>query len=126
MRTGTREGQVRSGDRHEKYDRHHVDDPRRWVLDWANERKIAALSDEFAELQPALVAATNELSGPSTLSGTPCRTDSKPSPASRSTVPGLASTSRKRKRGPRPTMPNGSGCSPGSPLGGWRRHHSRP
>ncbi len=44
-RAVTREGQVRSGERHEKDDRHRVDDPRRWVLGWANERKIAALRD---------------------------------------------------------------------------------
>ena len=49
-RAVTREGQVRSGDRHEKDDRHRVDDPRRWVLGWANERKIAALRAELAEL----------------------------------------------------------------------------
>ena len=42
----TREGQVRSGERHDKDDRHRVDDPRRWVLGWANERKIAALRAE--------------------------------------------------------------------------------
>src|SRR5690625_1746623 len=41
-RAVTREGQVRSGERHEKDDRHRHDDPRRWVLGWANERKIAA------------------------------------------------------------------------------------
>ena len=40
-RAVTREGQVRSGDRHEKDDRSRVDDPRSWVLGWANERKIA-------------------------------------------------------------------------------------
>lgn len=48
-RAVTREGQVRSGERHEKDDRHRVDDPRRWVLGWANERKIAALAAELAE-----------------------------------------------------------------------------
>lgn len=62
-RAVTREGQVRSGDRHEKDDRHRVDDPRRWVLGWANERKIAALRDELSELQAKLAAATTELSG---------------------------------------------------------------
>jgi uncharacterized protein YPO0396 len=62
-RAVTREGQVRSGERHEKDDRHRVDDPRRWVLGWANERKIAALRDELAELQDTLAAATAELSG---------------------------------------------------------------
>ena len=52
-RAVTREGQVRSGDRHEKDDRHRVDDPRRWVLGWVNERKIAALQTELAELEHA-------------------------------------------------------------------------
>ena len=47
----TREGQVRSGERHDKDDRHRVDDPRRWVLGWANERKIAALRAEVDELE---------------------------------------------------------------------------
>jgi uncharacterized protein YPO0396 len=50
-RAVTREGQVRSGDRHEKDDRHRVDDPRRWVLGWVNNRKIAALRTELAELE---------------------------------------------------------------------------
>ncbi|OBK27432.1 hypothetical protein A5634_23300 [Mycobacterium asiaticum] len=50
-RAVTREGQVRSGERHEKDDRHRVDDPRRWVLGWANERKIAALRTELADLE---------------------------------------------------------------------------
>ena len=50
-RAVTRQGQVRSGDRHEKDDRHRVDDPRRWVLGWVNERKIAALRDELTELE---------------------------------------------------------------------------
>ncbi|POX86694.1 hypothetical protein C3477_15905 [Mycobacterium kansasii] len=50
-RAVTREGQVRSGERHEKDDRYRVDDPRRWVLGWANERKIAALRAELAELE---------------------------------------------------------------------------
>jgi uncharacterized protein YPO0396 len=48
-RAVTREGQVRSGDRHEKDDRHHVDDPRRWVLGWANQRKVDALRAELAD-----------------------------------------------------------------------------
>lgn len=50
-RAVTREGQVRSGDRHEKDDRHRVDDPRRWVLGWVNERKLTALRDELADLE---------------------------------------------------------------------------
>ncbi len=60
-RAVTREGQVRSGERHEKDDRHRVDDPRRWVLGWANERKIAALREELAELEGKLAAAGAEL-----------------------------------------------------------------
>jgi uncharacterized protein YPO0396 len=60
-RAVTPEGQVRSGERHEKDDRHRVDDPRRWVLGWANERKIAALREELAELEGKLVSATAEL-----------------------------------------------------------------
>jgi uncharacterized protein YPO0396 len=60
-RAVTREGQVRSGERHEKDDRHRVDDPRRWVLGWANERKIAALRDELAELEEKLATAATEL-----------------------------------------------------------------
>lgn len=57
-RAVTREGQVRSGERHEKDDRHRHDDPRRWVLGWANERKIAALGAELTdtEAQRATVA----------------------------------------------------------------------
>ncbi len=49
-RAVTRQGQVRSGERHEKDDRHGVDDPRRWVLGWANERKIAALTGDLVGL----------------------------------------------------------------------------
>ena len=52
---------MRSGERHEKDDRHRVDDPRRWVLGWANERKIAALRDELAELEEQLATAAAEL-----------------------------------------------------------------
>ena len=39
-RAVTREGQMRSGDRHEKDDRSRVDDPRSWVLGWMNERRL--------------------------------------------------------------------------------------
>ncbi len=60
-RAVTREGQVRSGDRHEKDDRHRVDDPRRWVLGWANERKIAALGTELAALDAQRTTVAAEL-----------------------------------------------------------------
>jgi len=62
-RAVTREGQVRSGERHEKDDRHRVDDPRSWVLGWANERKIAALRTELAELEEELELVATELEG---------------------------------------------------------------
>lgn len=56
-RAVTREGQVRSGDRHEKDDRSRVDDPRSWVLGWVNERKIAALTEHMVQLQNQLSEA---------------------------------------------------------------------
>jgi len=46
-RAVTRAGQVRSRERHEKDDRSRVDDPRSWVLGWANERKVAALTEQL-------------------------------------------------------------------------------
>ncbi|WP_281366744.1 ATP-binding protein, partial [Nocardioides massiliensis] len=49
-RAVTLHGQVRSGERHVKDDRHPVDDPRRWVLGWANERKVTALQDELVQV----------------------------------------------------------------------------
>lgn len=60
-RAVTRQGQVRSGDRHEKDDRHRVDDPRRWVLGWANERKIAALRGDLEQLEGRHVELEAEL-----------------------------------------------------------------
>lgn len=56
-RAVTREGQVRTGDRHEKDDRSRVDDPRSWVLGWVNERKIAALTEQMLQQQTALLTA---------------------------------------------------------------------
>lgn len=68
-RAVTAEGQVRSGDRHEKDDRSRIDDPRTWVLGWANERKIEALTaqlheqqEEFATVQQALDTADTQRS----------------------------------------------------------------
>ncbi|MCV7424297.1 hypothetical protein H7K45_27470 [Mycobacterium yunnanensis] len=60
-RAVTREGQVRSGEHHEKDDRHRIDDPRRWVLGWANERKIAALCVELTELEAQRQVALGEV-----------------------------------------------------------------
>ncbi|OZM70636.1 hypothetical protein CFN78_24900 [Amycolatopsis antarctica] len=61
-RAVTREGQVRSGGQHIKDDRTRVDDPRTWVLGWANERKIAALRAELADLDDAHTVAEDQLS----------------------------------------------------------------
>lgn len=49
QRAVTREGQVRSRDRHEKDDRRRVDDPRGWVLGRVSERKKEALLREIQE-----------------------------------------------------------------------------
>ncbi len=57
QRAVTRQGQVRSGDRHEKDDRFRVDDPRNWVLGWVNERKIAALTEQLVAQQAQWTAA---------------------------------------------------------------------
>lgn len=56
-RAVTRQGQVRSGDRHEKDDRSRLDDPRGWVLGWVNERKVAALTEQLVQQQQQLLAA---------------------------------------------------------------------
>ncbi len=60
-RAVTREGQVRSGERHEKDDRHRIDDPRRWVLGWANERKIFALRVELTDIEAQREVALAEV-----------------------------------------------------------------
>ncbi|HMQ36349.1 MAG TPA: hypothetical protein PKA07_02205, partial [Micropruina sp.] len=57
QRAVTRQGQVRSGARHEKDDRFRVDDPRNWVLGWVNERKIAALTEQLLQQQNQWTAA---------------------------------------------------------------------
>ena len=60
-RAVTAEGQVKSGDRHEKDDRSRVDDPRSWVLGWANERKIEALTAQLLEQHSRFTAAQEEI-----------------------------------------------------------------
>ncbi len=57
QRAVTRQGQVRSGNRHEKDDRFRVDDPRNWVLGWVNERKVAALTEQLVQQQAQWTAA---------------------------------------------------------------------
>ncbi|WP_246323200.1 ATP-binding protein [Microlunatus parietis] len=60
-RAVTPEGQVRSGDHHEKDDRSRVDDPRTWVLGWANARKIEALTAHLEDVQRELEQADQAL-----------------------------------------------------------------
>ena len=60
-RAVTREGQVRSGERHEKDDRHRVDDPRQWVLGWVNERKVGALRVELVDVEADRAKAGSEV-----------------------------------------------------------------
>jgi uncharacterized protein YPO0396 len=48
----TRTGQIKgAGERHEKDDRHRLDDRTRYVLGWSNEAKIAALEDQARSLE---------------------------------------------------------------------------
>ncbi len=52
QRAITHAGQVKSGGiRHEKDDRHAIDDRTRYVLGWSNENKIRALSDQRSGLE---------------------------------------------------------------------------
>lgn len=62
-RAVTAEGQVRSGDRHEKDDRSNVADPRNWVLGWVNERKIEALTALLTGQQKEFLSAQERLVG---------------------------------------------------------------
>ncbi|MBK9325171.1 MAG: ATP-dependent exonuclease SbcCD, C subunit-like protein [Hydrogenophilales bacterium] len=53
----TRSGQIKAGnERHEKDDRHRLDDRGRYVLGWSNEAKIAALEKRMRELEKAMHA----------------------------------------------------------------------
>ena len=53
-RAVTKAGQIKGGGgRHEKDDRHRIDDRSTYVLGWTNERKIDALLDRAAEVQRA-------------------------------------------------------------------------
>lgn len=56
----TPQGQVKSGDRHEKDDRQHIGDRRSYVLGWDNQRKIDAIRDDVLTIdgQIAATAAT--------------------------------------------------------------------
>jgi uncharacterized protein YPO0396 len=49
----TREGQVKSQDRHEKDDRRRIDDRTEYVLGWTNEQKVSALIADAERIQRA-------------------------------------------------------------------------
>ena len=58
----TRAGQIKSGGRrHEKDDRHPLDDRSRFVLGWSNEHKIAALAGRAAQLEQAMQVIAGKL-----------------------------------------------------------------
>ena len=50
----TRAGQTKGGERHEKDDRHRIDDRSRYVLGWSNAAKLAALNNKSRVLQARL------------------------------------------------------------------------
>ncbi len=58
----TRAGQIKAlGERHEKDDRHPIDDPSRYVLGWSNEAKIAALGKQAADLERRMQVIADQL-----------------------------------------------------------------
>lgn len=58
----TRAGQVKGGgERHEKDDRHRIDDRSRYVLGWSNEAKIAALDTQAKALEARMQAIAAKL-----------------------------------------------------------------
>ncbi|MGQ0824679.1 MAG: ATP-binding protein [Actinomycetota bacterium] len=62
----TRNGQIKDKNRHEKDDRHRVDDRREYVLGWTNEQKIDALVAHATRLQATLAmlhTTVNEAEG---------------------------------------------------------------
>ncbi len=59
----TRSGQIKgAGGRHEKDDRHRLDDRTRYVLGWSNEAKIAALEDQARSLETRIAAIGAKMS----------------------------------------------------------------
>ena len=50
----TRAGQIKGGERHEKDDRHRIDDRSRYVLGWSNAAKLAALQTKARVLEARL------------------------------------------------------------------------
>jgi uncharacterized protein YPO0396 len=60
----TRSGQIKtSGGRHEKDDRHRLDDRSRYILGWSNEAKIAALDSERQGLEARMHKVATRLAG---------------------------------------------------------------
>ena len=60
----TRSGQIKTGGyRHEKDDRHRIDDRTRYVLGWSNTAKIAALEAEVRVMQSSIQALADEVAG---------------------------------------------------------------
>ncbi len=51
QRAITRAGQTRGGERHEKDDRHRIDDRSRYVLGWSNEAKVAEFERQRHDLE---------------------------------------------------------------------------
>jgi uncharacterized protein YPO0396 len=58
----TRNGQIKAGgERHEKDDRHSLDDRARFVLGWSNEAKIAVLSRQERDVTTRIVAQSKHI-----------------------------------------------------------------
>lgn len=58
----TRNGLIRSGrERHEKDDRHHIDDRRRFVLGWDNHAKLSALEEQRGRVEGEIAELGGEL-----------------------------------------------------------------
>ncbi|MCG5541803.1 MULTISPECIES: ATP-binding protein [unclassified Halorhodospira] len=63
QRAVTRAGQIKSGGyRHEKDDRHGIDDRSRFILGWSNEAKIAALERQAADYQTRMQELADRMS----------------------------------------------------------------
>lgn len=57
----TRSGQTKGGERHEKDDRHRLDDRSRYVLGWSNTAKLAALHGKAKVLEARLAQLGNQM-----------------------------------------------------------------
>jgi uncharacterized protein YPO0396 len=64
VRAVTLSGQIKApGERHEKDDRHRIDDRSRYVLGWTNAAKIAILERQAAQLQETVRQLASEIAG---------------------------------------------------------------